>query len=325
MRVLRAVLLVALAWQLAANDTAVTLGAGGLVPVKSAEIAMESEDLRISIHQISIRYVFRNKTNRDVDVMVAFPLPPLNGGDLENEPMRLPSKDPVNYMDFHVSVDGKPVQPSVDVRSTFEGKDITTRLAALGLPVSAADKGFNAALAKLTKAQRDQLQKDNWIDCYDQQQHQCGAYWMTNIQYHWMQHFPAAQTVVVEHTYRPVVGGSYITRDDNGTEHIKPYCGGKTALAQIAELKKQHPVKDSGGIVLLDHTIQYILTTANNWSGPIGTFHLTITTDNADDIVLTCMPGVTRTAPARYEFTQTNFRPAKDLDLLILTVGSRFP
>ena len=39
----RAALLAALAWRLAANDTAVTLGAGGLVPVTSAEISIRSD------------------------------------------------------------------------------------------------------------------------------------------------------------------------------------------------------------------------------------------------------------------------------------------
>jgi len=39
----RAVLLAALARRLAANDTAVTLGAGGLVWVKSAEISIRTD------------------------------------------------------------------------------------------------------------------------------------------------------------------------------------------------------------------------------------------------------------------------------------------
>ena len=48
MTYLRLAALVAAAAPLFANDTLVTLGAGGLVPLKSAGIAMESEDLQIS-------------------------------------------------------------------------------------------------------------------------------------------------------------------------------------------------------------------------------------------------------------------------------------
>jgi hypothetical protein len=79
-----------------------------------------------------VRYVFRNNTGHDIDATVAFPLPEVNGGDLENVPMQLPSKDPVNFVDFKISVDGRPVQPSVEVGASFKKKDITDRLAGLG-------------------------------------------------------------------------------------------------------------------------------------------------------------------------------------------------
>jgi len=315
---LRAALLVALAWPLAANDTMVTLGAGGLVPVKSTAIAMESEDLQISIRQISIRYVFRNKMNRDIDAVVAFPLPALDGGDLDNEPMRLPSKDPVNFVDFKLSVAGKPVRPSVEIRASFDGKDITDDLRALGLPLAVADKTFDAALKRLPADKRNQLEKDSWIECSGEPSH-CGAYWTSHIRYYWTQHFPAGAAVTVQHSYRPVVGGSYIVRGDSGASSVKPYCGGETALAQIAQQQKRQPATSPADTVLNENTIQYILTTANNWSGPIGNFRLTITAEGPDDIVLTCMPGLKRVSPTRYELTQANFRPEKELELLILT------
>jgi len=89
-------------------------------------------------------------------------------------------------------------------------------------------------------------------------------------------------------------------------------------------LKKRHPAKKPDDPVLFEKTIQYILTTANNWSSPIGTFHLTVSTESPEEILLTCMAGVERTAPTRYELTARNFRPAKDLDLLILTARNSF-
>jgi hypothetical protein len=58
MNYLRPFALAVTAWPLCANDTLVTLGAGGLVPLRSGEIAMESEDLQVSIGQITVRYVF---------------------------------------------------------------------------------------------------------------------------------------------------------------------------------------------------------------------------------------------------------------------------
>jgi len=311
-----------MALPLCANDTLVTLGAGGLVPLKSAAIAMESEDLQISIRQITVRYVFRNKTARGIDAPAAFPLPLLNGGDLEDDPMHLPSKDPVNFVDFKISVDGKPVQPSVEVRATFDEKDITDRLSALGLPISVADKRFEAALSRLSRTQRDQLEKHSWIECDEGHPRRCGAYWITHVQYYWVQHFPAGAALTVEHRYKPVVGGSYIPATYSGASSIKPYCGGADALARIAAYKKSHPAKTRDEIVLYEDRIQYILTTANNWNGPIGSFHLSVVTATPDDILVTCTPGLKRVTATQYEFSQPNFRPEKELDLLILT-GSR--
>ena len=60
------------------------------------------------------------------------------------------------------------------------------------------------------------------------------------------------------------------------------------------------------------------LYTGNNWSGPIRRFHLIVNSDSPQDIVLTCMPGLKRISPTRYELTRTNFHPSTDLKLLIL-------
>jgi hypothetical protein len=76
-------LVLSLARPILANDTMVTLEAGGLVPVKSSKVAMESERLRISVHRVTVDYVFRNTSDQDVDAVVAFPLPELDGATLE--------------------------------------------------------------------------------------------------------------------------------------------------------------------------------------------------------------------------------------------------
>jgi hypothetical protein len=86
------------------NDTRLTLAAGGLVPLKSTQIAMDSEDLEISVHRVTVTYRFRNQTNTDVDATVGFPLPALDGGDFYNVPVHLPSKDPLNFVALKVTV-----------------------------------------------------------------------------------------------------------------------------------------------------------------------------------------------------------------------------
>jgi hypothetical protein len=72
------------------------------------------------------------------------------------------------------------------------------------------------------------------------------------------------------------------------------------------------------GLSLWWRSVQYILTTANNWSGPIKHFHLEIDSDAPDEILLTCMPSIKQTSPTRYEFDASDFHPERNLDLAIL-------
>lgn len=307
----------------AANDTLATLGAGGLIPVKSSQIVMECEDLQISIHQITIHYLFRNNSDRDVDTTVAFPLPALDGGTVEHVPLQLPSRTKANFVDFEVLVAGKPIDTKMEVRAFHEGREITDRLRAAGLPVSVSDEHFAEAVRKLSEPQRKQLEKDEIVVSDEPPATPNRSYWpfwTTKVQFYWTQHFPARGTIEVQHKYRPVVGGGYITATDTGASRVKPYCGGAEALAQIQAIKKRRSVKQDEP-ALFEKQIQYILTTANNWSGPIRDFRLSVVADSPDDIVLTCMPGLKRLAPARYELTRANYRPDRDLDLLILHAG----
>lgn len=76
---------------------------------------MESERLRISVHQVNVEYQFRNTGSGDIDAVLAFPLPELDGATVENSAKQLPSKNPVNFVSFKVTVDGKPVSPKLEI------------------------------------------------------------------------------------------------------------------------------------------------------------------------------------------------------------------
>jgi hypothetical protein len=309
---------------IAANDTLATLGAGGLVPLKSSNIVMESEDLEVSVHQITVRYVFRNVSDHDIDATVAFPLPELDGGLVENEPIHLPSAQPLNFVGFRVMVDGKVVSTQVEARAFKDNREITADLLSLGMPVSPLDARIRGVFVRLSAADQNRLLRNGWmVGCSGVDDSECWPYWQVRIQYHWTQRFPAKSRVNIEHVYRPVVGGSYIIRGNDGEWSVKPYCGGADALAAIEKANALHPVAHGSDTLLLERRIQYILTTANNWSGPIRSFRLAIISDSPEDIVATCMPGVKRTAPTRYELARSNFRPDRELDVLILQAAAK--
>jgi len=306
-----------------ANDTNVTLGAGGLVPTKSSTIVVQSEKLRISLHQVTVDYVFRNTSTRDIDTTVAFPFPELDGATLEIEPIELPSKDAANFMSFKVTVNGTAISPQVEIRAFKKDKDITERLRALGLPASVLDPAMKSAIERLPQAQRGGLEKEELI--FEDGGQSGGKtdkwiwpWWQTRIQFYWAQHFPANTTVRISHSYVPVVGGSYIVDEDDGSFIGKPYCGTSANFKQIKELKVKQAKNQKGDATLWWHNVKYILTTANNWSGPIRDFHLEIDSDAPGDILLTCQPSIKQTSPTRYEVESRNFRPDRDLDLVII-------
>ena len=311
----------------AANDTMVTLGAGGLVPVESTQVVVESEDLQISVHQITIHYRFRNTTDKDIDAEVGFPLPPIDGGGLYYEPMALPRAADWNFVDFNVSSNGQPVATRAEVRAFSVDREITAHLRSMGLSGSVLLEPLNAELSKLPGSQRSQLEKENLIapGQFNPPLESGGktgwwATWSMRVQFHWRQRFPAKSTVELVQSYRPVVGGSYITTNSSGIEVVHKYCGESNTVERVKQILKRHPMKDwtDGEVVLFDREIQYILTTANNWRGPVANFRLSVVADSPEDIVLTCMPGLKRVSPTRYELLRSNFRPDKELDLLIL-------
>lgn len=316
-------LLLSIARPILANDTMVTLGAGGLVPVKSSKVVMESESLHVSPHQVEVEYVFRNTSEQGVDAVVAFPLPELDGATLENSPIQLPSKDPVNFMSFKVIVDGAPISPKVEIRAVKNAKDITDKLRSLGLPVSVLDPGVKEAIEKLPPGQRNQLEKDELIVSEEttgggKTEKWVWPWWQTRVQFYWTQHFDSNSIVRVSHTYLPIVGGSYIVYDDDGSSTANRYCGAASALKKIKDVKAKLAKKQGTDVTLWERNIKYVLTTANNWSGPIRTFHLEINADSPDDIVLTCMPSVKQVSPTHYEMNVPNFRPDRELDVMIL-------
>ena len=306
-----------------ANDSNATLGAGGLVPKKSSVIVMESEDLRISVHEVSVRYVFRNAGARDLDEIVAFPLPEIEGGLLANDPVDIPSSDPLNYIAFKISADGVAISPGVEVRAFFDGAEITSQLRALHLPLSVLDPGVTAAVNKLAPADRGRIVKSEWVDCSLTPDHKCWPYWKSRIQYYWTQHFPTRRTVEITHTYHPVVGGGTMYRGEEVkyyADYFRRYCPSPDAIDHVKRGVQLRPGEkpDGSHAAFSEKEIEYILTTAKSWSGSIRNYHLTVISDSPDDIVASCLPGLRRIAPTRYEMQQSNFRPDNEVELLIL-------
>lgn len=196
-----------------ANDSTAELRAGGLHLIRSDVIDMVSEDLFLSTTEIRVRYVYRNPSSAHVTTLVAFPLPDI-GWEFGEAPVGLPNPSSPNFVDFRTSVDGKDIPLDVEMRAVLDsGLDVTDRVKAAGLPFLVTNfEAWDATQANMPLALAKQLRDEGviWLDLDPD----TGAIsylrpaWTLKTTFHRMQTFPAGKDVVVEHVYKPVVGGS---------------------------------------------------------------------------------------------------------------------
>jgi hypothetical protein len=65
--------------------------------------------------------------------------------------------------------------------------------------------------------------------------------------------------------------------------------------------------------------LEYILTTGANWSGPIRSFRLVVDKGSSNNLISFCGQGVRKIDPTRFELRKSQFIPASNLYVLIVT------
>lgn len=319
---------------LSANDTTAVLDAGGLQLTVSTDIAMEREDLYLSTEQVRIRYVFRNQSNRDITTRVAFPLPDVPLGPVEN--VDLPNGKDNNFVSFSVVANGRRIEPSLEQRAFSlpaepDSKarsgpraqtDITARLLQAGLPLNPKLPSWKEKLRSLPRDARERLVRDNILDETDGSAEGLEAQWSLRETYHWEQVFPAGQSIPVEHTYKPVVGSAYFVADsatDWLADYERKYCLDSAGRAGVQRLLNKVTAAAARNVraAVLAYEVGYILTTGANWKGPIGSFRLTIDKLKPDAIVSFCLDGARKVGPTTFAMQRTNFTPKEDIRFVV--------
>jgi hypothetical protein len=296
-----------------ANDSTAALGVGGLQLVRTEAIELVSEDLFVSPDKVEVTYHFRNTSSAPVTTLVAFPLPPIDTIAPEAVNIVLPDAAAGNFVDFTVTVDGKPVTPTLAERATILGIDRTADLKHRGLPLVPIADGLYQRLEALPAAEKAELNRLGlvYVDAYSVQ-----AAWKYEATFYWEQTFPPGRDVVISHRYRPVVGfaffGDYVLKDAG---YRAKYCIDDDFA--VAATKKLAAIAGSSNPYLDEKRLSYILTTANNWSGPIVSFHLVVDKGDPDALVSFCGTGVKKISPTQFEMTATDFVPDRDLEILI--------
>jgi hypothetical protein len=315
-----------------ANDTTAEMGTGGLVLARSDAVSMVKEVLSISMERITVDYVFKNVTDRNVETIVAFPMP-----DIRFSPdgmIAIPKTEADNFLGFTVTVDGAAVEPQLEQRAFASGIDITQTLKERGIPLQPMNEAGAAVLDGLDDAAREELAAIGAIllmesDVGEGPQTIAEPLWTLRSTYHWRMTFPAGKEIAVAHSYAPSVGatsgitfaGPYVDnawRDD----YRRRYCMDD---AFIAAAEKRIPAENAPEPVQFHYEsrIQYVLRTGANWAGPIADFTLRVDKGSPDNLVSFCAQGVTKTGPTTFEVKAKDFWPESDLDILFIVKAAQ--
>jgi hypothetical protein len=303
----------ALAAPAAANDSTAEHAAGGLVLTRTADIDMLSEDLFVSAGEVRVRYVFRNRSAKEVRTLVAFPMP---DRDLSEER----EMDVAYPTGFETRVDGRRVAMKVERKAVLGGVDRTALLADLRL----APDSDSEALDRLPAADKARLLKlglaaTDEFDAGRGWENHLAPIWTVRERWFWEQAFSAGRDLVVEHRYAPGTGGGVDAalalpgfRDTpDGRAMIRDYCVDPAFLAGLDRLTRR-------GGATPERRIGYILATGANWRSPIGDFRLVVDKGAPGNLVSFCGDGIRKISPTRFEMRKRGWRPDRDLRILVI-------
>lgn len=304
-----------------ANDSTAELATGGLVLTKNEGIEMRAEELFISQKEVRVRYRFFNTTPTAVKVLVAFPMPDIevDGIDFMTS---VPTENAENLLGFRTSVDGAPVVAKVEQKAMKDGVDQTEKLRALKVPIQPHLRKTGAALDRLPKDAQAELVKLNLavaedFDAGKGWEHHLAPTWTLKTTYFWEQVFPAQRELAVEHRYKPSVGESAQTAIDNAELRTRydEYCVDDSFLAAVKSAQARAKVEYAP---FTEKRIAYVLKTGANWAAPIADFRLVIDKGKAENLMSFCGSEVRKLNATQFEMRRTNFRPDRDLHILIL-------
>jgi len=293
---------------LLADDSTAALGAGGIELLQSDNIAMLEQDLFLAPKKVRTRFVFQNESGADISTLVAFVMPDMEARDLA----RRDNDDMVDHLGFTVTVNGRKVVPKADMRARLDGKDVTDRLKQFGIALRAGQKfrdiitqaGLTAEQNAVMRAQG--LLHENFDDVPG---------WDTRLRLYWEQVFPAGAQVEIHHGYTPFLGTENIS---SATMTNVPFFTDQFCM-DAAQKKAAAKILESP--TSATHQLDYILSTGSNWKGPIKRLAITIEREHAEDLAVTCLPGLKPVGPTADGVGYTNAKPQEDISVLFISKG----
>jgi hypothetical protein len=319
-----------------ADPAPTSFALGGLQFRNEPRISMVKENLTISNDDeeeasvntdetITVDYDFQNNTDRNVSIVMAFPVPVDVCGAMNSPYMAFTEDGGGNRRTpFHVWVGGVEVKYSTEARafqgakfiptsSTNLGKEYTGLLRSLDIDPDSCDA--DPTLPEATKAKLVSL---GLLDGEDFK-----ASWTLRRKYYWTQTFPANKTIHIRISYPPGVGHTEFYLGKGWDKRIvqatsplqnKEFRDTCSGVALQGKLSSQIDRPD--GLIGF-YWVDFILVTANYWSGPIQDFTLTVDNTYAPDRnVSFCWNGPIQHPDATHVIaTAHNFSPQRNLHI----------
>lgn len=314
--------LISLGLSVYANDTSGTiLPAGGVVFEKQDGIKMQVEALYIRPKQIEVNYLFENTTDKDITSQMFFPLP-----DMPAVEEYL--GDEAHDFKFKLWVNGKakPYQTHWTVKQN--DKDITNDVSILFYRPEEVitDQQLAKRIQTLPEETRQQLQDKKvieWDWTLDRDKGEIqnwkmpdNADWKKQISYSWQQTFPAHKTVIIRHTYQPTLIYTNV-----GTPFSKCINRQSKQYQEFVYVPDNEPEYPRGHLNARDY-LEYILTTANNWQGPIENFNLLVESPLKS---VGCFDGEAFYGGKYYAVNRQNYTPEWDMSVDFIIKGYDIP
>lgn len=304
--------LISVQMALYANDTSGTiLPTGGVVFEKQDGIKMQTEALYIRPQQIEVNYLFENTTDKDITTQMFFPLP-----DMPAVEKYL--GDAVHDFKFKLWVNGKPKPYQTHWTVLQNHQPITSDVSILFYRPEEVitEQELDRRIQTLPEETRQKLQDKkiiewDWLIDWDKGEFQAWTMfndtsWQKQISYSWPQTFPAHKTTVIRHTYQPTFISINV-----GTPFSQCVNRANERFQEFVYIPKNEQ-KYSGEHLNACDYLEYILTTANNWQGPIENFNLLVESPLKS---VGCFDGQEFYGERYYSINRQNYTPEWDMSV----------
>lgn len=304
-----------------ANDSAASIAAGGIQLRSERRIALRMERLTIrevkaakwsAQFAVSVDYEFVNESAEEITTEVAFPVPEY-GYEYER---------PFLLRDFRAWVDGVAIPVKKQVRALVNGQDRSALLLALGIDIehhgnyspdtAEGDYGGPNQFRDISERDLARLVAEGLVE--GSHPERGWPRWRVAILWHWTQTFPPGKVVRVRHEYVPGAGYQGYRSPRAVTDTACP------DSALFAALEREVAALGSRYKGTLASRVDYILTTANGWKGPIGDFELVVERP-VGQFVSFCWDGkVEKVNATTFRAAAKDFTPTRNLTVYFLDV-----